>query len=327
MLLIEKILTQIESSVAPSVLQHAKALLYREDVLMFRLSDGFFMTRVKDEQGQIFTAHSHLRNWPDNNQKCLCGKPMPCMHLLAGLYAWLEKNTEKKAQSMALSYQYTWHKQSELPEIDTKWQSDIEGSVLEGFALTLSLEQSDETWNVVDILLNLLQTHDFTSLMNKEDELVFQVINPQGKILNIAWWRLKWFLQRLIDADKRLGANSIRLANWSAIEELQAQAKVIVNQRNQWSGGESWKKMLWLLDNQAGFPIPKSLNCELRSYQIDGVNWLRRLQQAGFGGVLADDMGLGKTVQTLAYLLGIKEQGLLDKPALIVVPTSFHILF
>lgn len=322
MLLIEKILIQIEATIAPSVIQHAKAMLFREDVLMFRLSDGFFMTRVKDEQGQIFTAHSHLRNWPDKNQKCLCAKSMPCVHLLAGLYAWLDKNTETKAQAETSQYQYTWHKQSEIPEVDTSWQSEIEGSVLEGFALNLSLKQADETWNVVDILVNLLQTHDFTSLMNKDDHLVFQVVNPQGKVLNVAWWRLKWFLTRLIDADKRLGSNSMRLANWDAIEELQAQAKVLSNTHNQWLGGESWKKMLWLLDNQTCFPLPSSLNCELRPYQIDGVNWFRRLQQAGFGGILADDMGLGKTVQTLTYLLGVKEQGLLDKPALIVVPTS-----
>ena len=42
----------------------------------------------------------------------------------------------------------------------------------------------------------------------------------------------------------------------------------------------------------------------------------------GFGGVLADDMGLGKTVQALAFLAHEKAEGRLDKPALIVSPTS-----
>ncbi|MDN6088964.1 MAG: DEAD/DEAH box helicase, partial [Enterobacterales bacterium] len=36
----------------------------------------------------------------------------------------------------------------------------------------------------------------------------------------------------------------------------------------------------------------------------------------------ADDMGLGKTVQTLAHILLEKESGRLDRPALIVVPTT-----
>jgi len=38
--------------------------------------------------------------------------------------------------------------------------------------------------------------------------------------------------------------------------------------------------------------------------------------------VLADDMGLGKTIQTLTHLLVEQEAGRLDRPALVVVPTS-----
>jgi len=45
---------------------------------------------------------------------------------------------------------------------------------------------------------------------------------------------------------------------------------------------------------------PKGLNCTMREYQADGLNWLNFLQTAGLGGCLADDMGLGKTIQTLA---------------------------
>jgi SNF2 family DNA or RNA helicase len=40
------------------------------------------------------------------------------------------------------------------------------------------------------------------------------------------------------------------------------------------------------------------------------------------GGVLADDMGLGKTIQTLAHLAIEKQAKRLDKPCLIVAPTS-----
>ncbi|MGD0108608.1 MAG: SNF2-related protein, partial [Rhodopila sp.] len=46
------------------------------------------------------------------------------------------------------------------------------------------------------------------------------------------------------------------------------------------------------------------------------------LGAAGLGGILADDMGLGKTVQTLAHLMIEKEAGRLDRPSLIVCPTS-----
>jgi SNF2 family DNA or RNA helicase len=47
---------------------------------------------------------------------------------------------------------------------------------------------------------------------------------------------------------------------------------------------------------------PSGLNCKMRQYQSDGLNWLNFLQNAGLGGCLADDMGLGKTIQALALL-------------------------
>jgi SNF2 family DNA or RNA helicase len=52
---------------------------------------------------------------------------------------------------------------------------------------------------------------------------------------------------------------------------------------------------------------PAGLNCTLRKYQSDGMNWLNFLQISGLGGCLADDMGLGKTIQTLAMLQYNKE--------------------
>jgi SNF2 family DNA or RNA helicase len=52
---------------------------------------------------------------------------------------------------------------------------------------------------------------------------------------------------------------------------------------------------------------PEGLNCEMRSYQAEGLNWLSFLQGAGLGGCLADDMGLGKTIQALALLQHNKE--------------------
>ena len=52
------------------------------------------------------------------------------------------------------------------------------------------------------------------------------------------------------------------------------------------------------------------------------MNWLQFLRGAELGGVLADDMGLGKTVQTLAHLAIEQAEGRLDRPSLIVCPTS-----
>jgi len=69
--------------------------------------------------------------------------------------------------------------------------------------------------------------------------------------------------------------------------------------------------------------LPGGLQGILRPYQAYGVRWLRFLESAGFGGILADDMGLGKTLQTLCWLAlpRIREEAR-GRPALIVCPSS-----
>ena len=36
---------------------------------------------------------------------------------------------------------------------------------------------------------------------------------------------------------------------------------------------------------------------QLRSYQLEGVRWMKRSLENGQGCILADEMGLGKTIQ------------------------------
>ncbi len=69
-------------------------------------------------------------------------------------------------------------------------------------------------------------------------------------------------------------------------------------------------------------PAPAGLKATLRPYQLAGFNWLAALYEHRLGGVLADDMGLGKTLQTLALFSHVREQGLSDRPFLVVAPTS-----
>lgn len=68
---------------------------------------------------------------------------------------------------------------------------------------------------------------------------------------------------------------------------------------------------------------PKDLNATLRPYQVRGYSWLCFMRQAGLGACLADDMGLGKTIQTIAYMLRVRqEETQSKKPFLLVCPTS-----
>ncbi len=82
---------------------------------------------------------------------------------------------------------------------------------------------------------------------------------------------------------------------------------------------------LRLLRTGEGLPavaVSPNVQAQLRPYQLDGLAWMDFLRRAGFGGVLADDMGLGKTLQTLALLQAELDAGRLDRPSLVVVPTS-----
>jgi superfamily II DNA or RNA helicase len=67
---------------------------------------------------------------------------------------------------------------------------------------------------------------------------------------------------------------------------------------------------------------PPALKATLRAYQQEGVAFLQHLRANEVGGVLADDMGLGKTLQAIAHLCLEKQAGRLERPALVVTPTS-----
>ncbi len=69
-------------------------------------------------------------------------------------------------------------------------------------------------------------------------------------------------------------------------------------------------------------PPPPGFTASLRPYQQHGLDWLQHLRQHGLGGFLADEMGLGKTAQTIAHIAAEQAAGRLDRPVLVVMPTS-----
>src|SRR6185312_4211126 len=149
---------------------------------------------------------------------------------------------------------------------------------------------------------------------------------PDGRLLSLPLSRIRPTVQTLlellasgaIDADSgRIGFSRTGAADLALLEE---RAGLV------WRGGEALRALGRQL-REAGGAIeaaaaPEAFGATLRPYQAQGVGWLQFLGAAGLGGVLADDMGLGKTVQTLAHLLIDQAAGRLDRPALIVCPTS-----
>lgn len=133
--------------------------------------------------------------------------------------------------------------------------------------------------------------------------------------------RVKPLLIALFDLFDRATGDSdgLRLARIDAVRLAELDDGIA------WQGGESLRALAKRLADSRGIPSvapPAGLQAELRAYQLHGVAWLQFMRETGFGGLLADDMGLGKTMQTLAHLLIEQQAGRLDRPALLVAPTS-----
>lgn len=97
------------------------------------------------------------------------------------------------------------------------------------------------------------------------------------------------------------------------------------NSSVEWVGKRDILELSKKLKNFEGIvevEVPQNLNATLRDYQHQGINWLNFLHEYQFSGILADDMGLGKTLQVLSHLQRLKENGNLNKPSLIIMPTS-----
>ncbi|OQR87370.1 chromodomain-helicase-DNA-binding protein [Achlya hypogyna] len=60
----------------------------------------------------------------------------------------------------------------------------------------------------------------------------------------------------------------------------------------------------------------------LRSYQVDGLNWMISCWKAKRSCLLADEMGLGKTVQVVSFVEHLRTEEDIRGPFLIVVPLS-----
>ena len=86
------------------------------------------------------------------------------------------------------------------------------------------------------------------------------------------------------------------------------------------------KKLRERLSTFEGIPatvLPKQIHADLRPYQCEGFSFLCHQQALGLGAILADDMGLGKTLQTLTYLVWLKNRyPRQPKPVLVICPAS-----
>ena len=205
-----------------------------------------------------------------------------------------------------------------------------EGSGIDWFELDLGVEIDGERIDLVGPLVALIARSDAmaTDLAfgdGDEDEPVYLPL-ADGRVLAIPAARLLPIAAAIaalalggLDSTGRLRLTPADAAALAEFETATAPAGLV------WRGGERLRQMGRKLSTAGGIPPvtpPPWFRASLRQYQAEGVSWLCFLREVGLGGVLADDMGLGKTVQTLALVAVEKAAGRLDRPALVVAPTS-----
>ncbi|MEW5824181.1 MAG: DEAD/DEAH box helicase [Pseudomonadota bacterium] len=144
---------------------------------------------------------------------------------------------------------------------------------------------------------------------------------PDGRQLGVPAERIKPLARTLIDLFDRPPGDSLRLSRFDA-PRLDALAR---GQDWALSGHERLMSLARALGDRGAvhrMKPPKSFQGSLRPYQQQGLGWMQFLREQNLGGILADDMGLGKTAQTLAHLETERVAGRLDKPVLVILPTS-----
>ena len=236
-----------------------------------------------------------------------------------------------------------------LPGIETDTSGDIASyrEVTEAPIVTISTKATDERdWFDLGIVITLEgQYVSFAAVFSALAAGSTRMLLPSGAYFSLDRPELHQ-LRALIEEARSLNDNKdgeLRISRFQAglWDEL-AQLGIVDEQAQAWR-----KAVSGLLDGGPPVPLaaPPTLHATLRTYQLEGFNWLHFLYSFGLGGVLADDMGLGKTVQTLALICQVKadaaaglgtdagqEAGTGDsvgsgsgsgnKPFLVVAPTS-----
>jgi superfamily II DNA or RNA helicase len=214
----------------------------------------------------------------------------------------------------------------ELLDEPEDWYAQVEESGNAWFDLSLGIEIGGERVDLLPILRRLLADPGFPLYPRKGEEADAvwlvpidarrRVPLPLERLRRLIAPLLEW-LQDIPERDLERGSLRLRRSQATVLDELATETRL------PWRGGEKLREELARLrEARAPASEPPGFNATLRGYQRDGLTWLGFLADAGLGGVLADDMGLGKTVQVLAHLLNEKQRGHLDRPALIVAPTS-----
>jgi superfamily II DNA or RNA helicase len=190
------------------------------------------------------------------------------------------------------------------------------------FSLDLGIEIDGARQPLLPILLRLRERGGIAAARIVDGELITSL--DDGRILKLPAeqiTRLLAVMDDLIEAASRSTNEKLELEPCEAPGVLDLEELVTAR----WQDGAVIAAHAARFRCVAEIPavaLPPAFAGTLRPYQQQGVNWLQHLRDNALGGLLADDMGLGKTAQTIAHIAIEAAACRLDRPALVVVPTS-----
>jgi len=207
-------------------------------------------------------------------------------------------------------------------EPPSSWDIEIEEGE-DWFDLGFDLQINDSAGKPIPLLPLISEALNLFGDEPLPDQLCFPVGDQQ--FVTIQKTQIEPIIQILYELYDTAPSSDgkLRLSRYD-LGRLDALDKASV-QKIKWFGGDKLRELSKQLNQFDGIKTvnpPVGLNATLRDYQQQGLNWLQFMRQYGFNGILADDMGLGKTIQTLTLLLLEKKNQRLDRPCLIVAPTS-----
>ena len=219
-----------------------------------------------------------------------------------------------------------------VPDSEIEWNIGVDGgSGIDWFEFQLGIKVEGKPYDLRPVLSTLFKELGEAGVpgasvarSRKSDD--FFVFGPDGQVIRLSRQRLSAILQPLVEIFG--GAvewpDELKLPR-SLLSEAGAFRETIEAAGVGWKSNDELARLsnrFAAFDHLEPLPEPEGFSGELRGYQKEGLAWLQFLREYDFGGVLADDMGLGKTVQVLAHIQAEKNAGRLDRPCLIVAPTS-----
>jgi superfamily II DNA or RNA helicase len=209
-----------------------------------------------------------------------------------------------------------------VEEPDTDWYVSLDEDMQRAwFDLELGVMIDGTRTNLLPLLVDSIRKGELTTGEN------WIVRLSDGRMVSIPLDRIRNILNVLIELHERdalTPQGKLRLSSLHAAQLASLETSIGVSHLN-WFGGERLLALGEKLHEFNGIQevsVPVDFLTELRPYQQVGLDWLQFLREYDLGGILADDMGLGKTVQALAHLLLEKKAGRMDRPSLVIAPTS-----